>query len=146
MFKCHACILKWVALKRRRKCALISREMQIEVGVLLEGDTCTTLVTIEVPKDFRKRRTGTELLCCMNKIIIQYEPRVNLAHSRVTTMVSASRADRTTKLMVIAPSSLYPGRRRVARFASTFDHTFFTLSFCCAISILEWTLSGRSLP
>lgn len=62
VFKCHTCILKWVALKHRCICALISREMQIEVGVLLEGDTCTALVTIEVPKDFRKRRTSTELL------------------------------------------------------------------------------------
>jgi len=36
VFKCSAWVLKWVALKRRCKCALICRATQIEVRVLLE--------------------------------------------------------------------------------------------------------------
>jgi hypothetical protein len=62
VFECFAWDLKWVALKHRRVGALICRERQIEVGVLLERDTCAGLVTVKVPKDFRQGRTGTEIL------------------------------------------------------------------------------------
>ena len=62
VFKCSTWVLKWVALKHGRICALIRRATQIEVRVLLEGDTCTVLVTAKVPKDLRKGRTGTEFL------------------------------------------------------------------------------------
>jgi hypothetical protein len=58
--KYSACVLEWVEPKRRRVSAFIRREMQIKVGVLLEGDTRIVLVTAEVPKNLWKCRTGTE--------------------------------------------------------------------------------------
>jgi hypothetical protein len=59
VFKCSACILKWVAPKHRRICALICWAAQIEVRVLLEGDTGMARVTAKVPKNLWKGRTGT---------------------------------------------------------------------------------------
>ena len=61
VFKC-ACILKWVAPKNRCICALVCRATQVEVRVLFESDTRTVLVTVEVPKNLWKQRTGTEFL------------------------------------------------------------------------------------
>ena len=54
VFKRSAWVLKRVALKRRRICTLVCRATQVKVRVLLEGDTCTVLVTAEVPKYFWK--------------------------------------------------------------------------------------------
>ena len=41
------------------------------MGVLLERDTSTILVTAKVPKNFREGRTGTELLWRIDKIIVE---------------------------------------------------------------------------
>src|SRR6266702_41636 len=54
VFKCSAWVLKWAAPKLRRIYALICRATQIEMRVLLEGDTCTVLVTAKVPKNLWK--------------------------------------------------------------------------------------------
>jgi len=63
VFKCSARVLKRVAPKLRRIYTLICRATQIEVRVLLEGDTCMALVvTAKVPKYLWKVRTGIELL------------------------------------------------------------------------------------
>jgi hypothetical protein len=62
MLECSACVLKRVALKRGHICALFCRATQIEMRVLLEGDTCTVIVTAEVPKNLWKWRTSTEFL------------------------------------------------------------------------------------
>lgn len=51
VFKCSDRILKWVTPKHRRVCGRICRTTQIEVRVLLESDTCTVLVTAEIPKN-----------------------------------------------------------------------------------------------
>ena len=51
VFKCSACVLKWVPLKRWRKYSLICRAPQIEVRVLFEGDTGLVPVTVKVPKN-----------------------------------------------------------------------------------------------
>ena len=55
-------VLKWVAPKHRCICTFICRAAQIEMRVLLEGDTCTVPVTAKIPKKFWKRRTATEFL------------------------------------------------------------------------------------
>jgi len=62
VFKCSTWVLKWVALKHRRICALICRATQIEVRILFESDTCTALVPAKIPKNLRKGWIGTELL------------------------------------------------------------------------------------
>ena len=43
---------QWVVLECGRECALNCRETGIEVRILFEGDTCTILVTTEVPQNF----------------------------------------------------------------------------------------------
>ena len=52
VFRCSGWALKWVTLKHRCMRTLIRRAMQIEVRVLLEGDTCRALVRTKVPKGF----------------------------------------------------------------------------------------------
>lgn len=62
VFKSSTYILKWMVLKLRRICALVFRETQIEVRVLLKGNASTVIVTAKIPKDLRNGRTGTEPL------------------------------------------------------------------------------------
>jgi len=103
--------MKWVMLKLRRICALFCRETQIEVRVLLEGDTRAVLVTDKIPKDLRKGRTGAEFL----------------AHDDYFWVACGQERGRTsTKLKVI-----------VDPHSSTYDRSLWALSFHFAISILE---------
>ena len=83
----YAQVSEWMALEHRRVCALICREIGIEVRVLLEGDRCTILVTAKVPHNFRKGRFDTEQLWCVNQIMTAM--LVN-GHLRRTMMVSGS--------------------------------------------------------
>ena len=62
MFKRSTYVLNWVALKRRRKCALIRGAPHIEVRIFFERDLCTALVTAEVPKNLWKCRSGSDFL------------------------------------------------------------------------------------
>ena len=62
VFKYSTSVLNWVALKRRRECALICGTPQIEVRVLFERDLCTVPITAEVPKNLRKCRSGSDFL------------------------------------------------------------------------------------
>ena len=71
---------QWVVLECGRECALNCRETGIEVRVVFEGDTCTILVTAEVPQNFRKGRSDTEHLWRVNQIIED-----NGAHKSILT-------------------------------------------------------------
>ena len=62
MFKCSNCVLKRVAPKHGRVHALICRATQIEVRVLIQGNTRRVLVTAEVPKNLCKQHIITEFL------------------------------------------------------------------------------------
>ena len=48
----HAQVSKWVKREHGCECAFICREIRVEVRVLFEGDTCSTLETGKAPQDF----------------------------------------------------------------------------------------------
>ncbi len=88
-FKCAIGVLKWAALKCRCMWGLVCGATQIKVRVMLDGDTCTVLVTAKVPENLRKGWTGTEFLWCdITTETSSYKLESVLKRSRVTMTVS----------------------------------------------------------